>query len=84
MIHRACLFSALFALSRRLPTAGCRYDFYQPQVQRVTAPDVRILPGVPMFGKLRVGSFQPVAARACPSRKTRLENRGAMTSNAWN
>ena len=32
----------------------------------------RILPEVPIFGKLRVGSFQP------------LENRSVMTANAWN
>jgi hypothetical protein len=32
----------------------------------------RNLPGVPRFGKLRAGSFQP------------LENRSAMTSKAWN
>ena len=32
----------------------------------------RTLPEVPIFGKLRVGSFQP------------LGNRGAMTSNDWN
>jgi len=32
----------------------------------------RNLPKVPSFGKLRVGSFQS------------LENRGTMTSNAWN
>jgi len=32
----------------------------------------RDLPEVPIFGKLRIGSFQP------------LENCGAMTSNDWN
>jgi len=32
----------------------------------------RALPGIPNFGKLRIGSFQP------------LENCGAMTSNDWN
>jgi hypothetical protein len=35
-------------------------------------PANRTLPEVPNFGKLRVGSFQP------------LENRGAMTSKDWN
>ncbi len=32
----------------------------------------RTLPGVPSFGWLRVGSFQP------------LENHGALTSKDWN
>ncbi|MCX7008235.1 MAG: hypothetical protein NTY53_13480 [Kiritimatiellaeota bacterium] len=51
----------------------------------LAAPHVRRnLPEVPSFGKLRVGSFQSLAAKGCPSRKARLENRGTMTSNAWN
>jgi len=72
MIQRAFLFPVLPALGLRLLAAECSYDFYQPQVQHVTIHEGRHLPGIPMLGKLCIGSFQP------------LENRGTMTSNDWN